>query len=437
MNKPQSCPARRAALRILECVIAKNCPLEPILKQETAELNDPRNSALASELAYGTLRFSPELETIARLLLRRPLRSRDILVHITLLLGLYQLVHTRIPIHAAISESVALLSGEQMRWARALINGCLRTFERNRDNLISEARGDICAQFAHPRWMIELLKIDWPAQWQSILAFNNQPAPMTLRINRRHSSQKHYLQLLNKTGIKATPSCHSPVGITLKRPQKAEQLPGFKTGWVSVQDEASQLATPLMRLEPEFRVLDACAAPGGKTAHMLEAEPQLNITALDKSETRVTTMSVGLERLGLDALCVVANANQPDDWWDGQPFDRILLDAPCSASGLIRRHPDIKYHRLPHNLQRVRELQRSLLNTLWELLADRGMLLYATCSVFQAENAQQISRFLVDQPSAELLPTDVTWGIDTLAGRQILPGTSGMDGFFYALLRKN
>ena len=235
MSKSQPCPARRAALRILECVIAKNRPLEQILKQETAELSDSRDIALASELAYGTLRFSPELETIARLLLRRPLRSRDTLIHITLLLGLYQLVHTRIPIHAAISESVALLSGEQMRWARALINGCLRTFERNQDNFVSEARRDISAQFAHPHWIIDRLKIDWPEQWQSILTFNNQLAPMTLRINRRHSSREGYLRLLDKIGIKAFSTCHSPVGITLKKPQKA-RLPGFKTGWVSVQD---------------------------------------------------------------------------------------------------------------------------------------------------------------------------------------------------------
>ena len=427
--------ARTVALDTLRSVLFDGQSLEPVFAKTAEGLADPRDISLASELVYGTLRFLPQLEASAKQLLRQPLRNRDSDVRIVLLLGLYQLIHTRIPVHAAISESVALLTGTKIPWAKGVVNACLRSFERQykKPHHVAIANHTLAT---HPEWMVKSIRTDWPLLHEQILKANDQRAPMTLRVNTQKLSRDAYLEQMQRAGIAAIPCRHSPVGITLERPQPTHTLPGFSSGWISVQDEAAQLALQFLEINPELNVLDACAAPGGKTAHMLETFPSLNVCALDRNETKITHMNAELERLGCTPVGVVADTSQLGNWWNKQPFDRVLLDVPCSASGVIRRHPDIKYHRQPGDLDRICAQQRALLNTSWKVLARGGMLLYVTCSVFAAENADQITHFLNHQSDATPVPIRHQSGINMTQGLQILPGTDGMDGFFYALLQK-
>ncbi|MEM7252466.1 MAG: 16S rRNA (cytosine(967)-C(5))-methyltransferase RsmB [Pseudomonadota bacterium] len=395
-----------------------------------------REASLCQELVYGTLRWLPRLDAIADRLLSRPIKSKDRPVRLALLLGLYQLLYTRVPAHAAISTAVDLLARGRWQWGKGVVNGCLRNFERRKDDVLRHVERLEAARLAHPPWLLESLRRDWPQHWESTAQANNAHAPMTIRINLSHGPREDYVARLDAVGITGQPTVHSSAGFTLERPMPAEQLPGFSDGAVSVQDEASQLAATLLNPKSGHRVLDACAAPGGKTAHLLESVPGLALVALDNDATRLGTLRENLDRLGLSASTHPGNAAHPSEWWDGQPFDRILLDAPCSATGVIRRHPDIKLHRRAGDIARLGDAQTVLLDTLWPLLAEGGWLLYATCSLLHAENTEQIVRFLARQPDAELLPIDANWGRKTEAGRQILPGDQGMDGFFYARLAK-
>ncbi|MCH9674949.1 MAG: 16S rRNA (cytosine(967)-C(5))-methyltransferase RsmB [Gammaproteobacteria bacterium] len=436
MSKPTRVTGRTQAHTTLQRILIEGRSLELALQGETKGLHEAREIAFARELTYGTVRQLPRLEKLAAMLLSKPLPAKGAPVHVALLLGLYQLIYTRVPAHAAISESVNLLASDKLRWGRGVVNGCLRNFQRNRAALEARLDDDISAQYAHAAWIVDALKRDWPQDWAAILNANNERAAMTLRVNRQRVSRNEYLKALEEAGIDASPAAHSPAGVVLSTAQITEALPGFKDGLVSVQDEASQLAAELMDLKPGHRVLDACAAPGGKTAHMLETQAMLELTAVDKDPARLATLEANLARLGLEAHCKAHDVAQTAHWWDRKPFDRILLDAPCSAFGVIRRHPDIKFHRRPEDIIALSKLQATLLEKMWELLADGGQLLYATCSVFQAENCDQIARFLAHRSDAQLLPIDATWGQDAVAGRQILPGMGGMDGFFYARIRK-
>jgi 16S rRNA (cytosine967-C5)-methyltransferase len=295
------------------------------------------------------------------------------------------------------------------------------------------------ARWNHPAWWIALLQRDYPADWQAILAANNRPAPMTLRVNRRQTSQAAYLQALRAAGMAATPS--GPDGLVLARPAPVQALPGFAQGWVSVQDAAAQMAAPLLlqglNLGPGGRILDACAAPGGKTAHLLEL-CDAEVTALDVDPQRCERIGQTLQRLGLRARIVAADAGVPAAWWDGQPFDAILLDAPCTASGIVRRHPDVRWLRRESDVAQLAAIQARLLATLWPLLKPGGRLLYCTCSVFRAEGEQQVQAFLAHNTQARLLPspghllpTSATAG-DAVPDNQ----SSDHDGFYYALLEK-
>jgi 16S rRNA (cytosine967-C5)-methyltransferase len=398
---------------------------------------EPHQRALLQELVYGTLRWFYRLDAILAQLLKKPLKQRDGDVRCLLLTGVYQLSRMAVPSHVAINETVEAARELGKTWAASLVNAVLRTYQRNSMTLEAAAEESLQARFAHPDWLIARLQAEWADEWESILRAGNQRPPFCLRVNRQRIARDDYLLLLQRQGIDARPLPHCPSGVVLATPLPVEAVPGFADGLVSVQDGAAQQAAGLLGALAGQRVLDACAAPGGKTAHLLESEPDLrSLTAIDISERRLHMIDAGLSRLGLQAQVVQGDATDPDDWWDGRVFDRMLLDVPCSATGVIRRHPDIKLLRSPQGIRSLVATQAQILQALWPLLSTGGMLLYTTCSVLRDENERQIGRFLSDHPDAAEVGIEAPWGRCCTHGRQILPGENQMDGFYFACMRK-
>ena len=424
--------AARALAAVLNGKASLGSSLPPLLDRV-----EPRDRGLAQDLAFGTARWQPRLALLMDKLLQKPFKAADRDVEALLLVGLYQLLHTRIPPHAAIGETVACVDKLKKSSLKGLLNAVLRNAQRDHEALLAELDRDPVLHTAHPRWLQKRLKADWPEQWQAICAANNQHPPLLLRINRRQGSREVYLAELLAAGIAAEPCAFSRDGIRLLEACDVKTLPGFMEGRVSVQDEAAQLAADLLDLAPGQRVLDACAAPGGKTCHLLEAEPGLShVTAIDLEQSRLARVRENLDRLGLDAELIAADGRATKVWWDGKPFQRILLDAPCSATGVIRRHPDIKLTRQEADIAALAQLQGELLDALWPTLEVGGILLYATCSVLPQENSDNIGAFLARTPGARELDITGPFGLKQAHGRQLLPQDGGHDGFYYAKLIK-
>ena len=427
---------RLAAARALAAVLGGKASLGSSLPPLLDKV-EPRDRGLAQDLAFGSARWQPRLQLLADRLLQKPFKAADRDVEALLLVGLYQLLHTRIPAHAAIGETVACVDKLKKSSLKGLLNAVLRNAQRDHEALFAELERDPVLHTAHPRWLQKRLKADWPEHWQAICAANNQHPPLILRVNRRHGSRDAYLAELRGNGIEAEPCTLSRDGIRLLQPCDVKALPGFLDGRVSVQDEAAQLAAELLDLAPGQRVLDACAAPGGKTCHLLEAEPQLSeVIALDLEPARLVRVQENLERLQLKATLIAADGRATKVWWDGRPFQRILLDAPCSATGVIRRHPDIKLTRQAEDIAALAQLQSELLDALWPTLEVGGVLLYATCSVLPQENSDNIAAFLQRTPGARELDIAGAFGLKQAHGRQLLPQADGHDGFYYAKLIK-
>ena len=396
-----------------------------------------RERGLLQELCYGVCRWQPRLQVWLDQLLQRPLDPRESTVQALLLIGLYQLEQLRIPAHAAVAETVTAARELHKPWAAGLVNAILRSFLRRRAELAALIDTDPQVRTAHPCWLLERLQQDWPADWPALVAANNARPPFTLRINRLHLDREAYRARLTAAGRAVEPAVGAATALTLAEPVEPAALPGFAEGWVSVQDAAAQWAAPLLAVQPGLRVLDACAAPGGKTGHLLECAPDLQLTALDQDPARLERVRDNLNRLRLAARLIAGDAQRPANWWDGVPYDRILLDAPCSATGVIRRHPDIKLLRRETDIAALANRQQALLTVLWPLLRPGGCLLYATCSVLDQENAQVIAQFLSTRPDAKEQPVTADWGRPLAQGRQILPGEAGMDGLYYAVLVKS
>lgn len=399
---------------------------------------EPRQRALLQELCYGTLRWQPRLKRLLALCTDRPLRRRDRLVEALTLVGLQQLLNMRIPAHAAVAETVAAgrRSGRGP-WVAGFLNGVLRRVQRERAELLARLDDEPEARLAHPAWLLERWQRDWPDDWEAIAAANNRHPPMVLRVALDRLDRAACLRSLAAGGIEARAHPLVPSAVELAVPTDVDRLPGFHQGLVSVQDAAAQLAAPLLALEPGLRVLDACAAPGGKTGHILECEAGLaELVAVDQDPRRLARVGDNLQRLKRTATLLSGDASRPQDWWDGRLFDRVLLDVPCSATGVIRRHPDIKLLRRASDAASLSARQRRILAGAWRMLAPGGRLLYCSCSVLRAENEAVIKDFLKHHPEAEELPLEVDWGRAGLHGRQVLPGEQGMDGFFYACLVK-
>ena len=427
---------RLAAAKALAAVLQGKASLNSSLPTQLDKVED-RDRGFTQDLAFGTARWQPRLSALATKLLQKPFKTADADVEALLLVGLYQLLYTRVPAHAAIGETVGCADKLKKPWAKALLNAVLRRAQRESEALLAELEHDPVVRTAHPRWLQKSLKAFWPEQWEAICAANNAHPPMILRVNRRHHSRDAYLQLLTDAGINATPCVYSIDGIVLEAATDVRSLPGFAEGWISVQDEAAQLAADLLDLAPGQRVLDACCAPGGKTCHILEVEKDLaGVVAVDLEAKRLVRVRENLARLGLSAELIAADGRDTATWWDGKPFQRILLDAPCSATGVIRRHPDIKLTRQPDDIAALAVLQGELLDAMWPTLEVGGILLYATCSTLPTENTEVIEAFLARTSGARELDLATTAGIKQPHGRQLLAQEGGHDGFYYAKLIK-
>lgn len=427
---------RLAAAKALAAVLNGKASLNSSLPVQLDKVED-RDRGFTQDLAFGTARWQPRLSALAAKLLQKPFKAADADVEALLLVGFYQLLYTRVPAHAAIGETVGCADKLKKPWAKALLNAVLRRAQRESEGLLAELEHDPVVRTAHPRWLQKSLKAFWPQQWEAICAANNAHPPMILRVNRRHHSRDAYLQLLSEAGIDAAPCVYSIDGIVLQAATDVRSLPGFAEGWISVQDEAAQLAADLLDLAPGQRVLDACCAPGGKTCHILEVEKDLGgVVAVDLEAKRLVRVRENLARLGLSAELIAADGRDTATWWDGKPFQRILLDAPCSATGVIRRHPDIKLTRQPDDIAALAVLQGELLDALWPTLEVGGILLYATCSTLPTENTEVIEAFLARTSGARELDLATTAGIKQLHGRQLLAQEGGHDGFYYAKLIK-
>ena len=427
---------RLAAAKALAAVLNGKASLNSSLPTQLDKVED-RYRGFTQDLAFGTARWQPRLSALAAKLLQKPFKAADADVEALLLVGLYQLLYTRVPAHAAIGETVGCADKLKKPWAKALLNAVLRRAQRESEALLAELEHDPVVRTAHPRWLQKSLKAFWPEQWEAICAANNAHPPMILRVNRRHHSRDAYLQLLTAAGINATPCVYSTDGIVLEAAADVRSLPGFAEGWISVQDEAAQLAADLLDLAPGQRVLDACCAPGGKTCHILEVEKGLaGVVAVDLEAKRLVRVRENLARLGLSAELIAADGRDTAAWWDGKPFQRILLDAPCSATGVIRRHPDTKLTRQPDDIAALAALQGELLDAMWPTLEVGGILLYATCSTLPTENTEVIEAFLARTSGARELDLATTAGIKQPHGRQLLAQEGGHDGFYYAKLIK-
>lgn len=409
----------------------------------TSHQVDEKDRALLQEIVFGTCRWFLWLKTLYQPLLSKPVHRNDFLVECLLCVGLYQVLFTRIPSHACLNETVEAAEKLGLNRFKGLINALLRQVSQQDIDLDDDETRQTMTTLSHPQWFQDKLKHNWPEQWLDILAQNNQHPPMTLRVNpcfyptdSNKPLQEIYLDKLKAQDSQAIVSSISPCGIILDNACPVQSLPDFFEGGVSVQDEAAQLSSELLDLKPNLRVLDACAAPGGKTCSMLEKEPSLSILALDSDATRSERIKENLSRLKLKAEIKIARAEDLSEWWNGIQFDRILLDAPCSATGVIRRHPDIKLLRQEGDIKQLAELQFKLITTLWETLAPNGLMLYATCSVFSQENSRIIERFLKQTEDAKIIPIEANWGYNTGFGSQLFPSKHSNDGFFYARIQK-
>ncbi|MBU2884241.1 16S rRNA (cytosine(967)-C(5))-methyltransferase RsmB [Gilvimarinus agarilyticus] len=398
---------------------------------------DEGNHAMLRELCYGTMRYYPRLQLIARKLLDKPLRAKDSDIQALLLLGLYQLDFMRIPDHAAIGETAGAAKALKKPWATGVINGALRRYQREGESIVAKLGGNPEFQKAHPQWLIDAYRKAWPEHYTQMLEANNAHPPLSLRIDTQQVTREDYLERLTQQNIEAKACRYSSCGITLDKPADPTGLPGFDTGLVSVQDEAAQLAAPLLELAPGQRVLDACSAPGGKTGHILQLQPQLEeVVALDCDQRRLKRVQENLDRLGVHAQVQQGDASQTADWWSGKLFDRILLDAPCSATGIIRRQSDIKLLRRPDDIATLTHLQNRLLDALWATLKPGGILLYATCSALPDENSQVVAAFVNRTPDCASVGIEADWGLAQPHGRQLLQASHHHDGFYYAKLTK-
>lgn len=400
-----------------------NQVLDETLRSKTAW--KPAQRAALQDFSYGTLRFYGLLQKVLGTLLHKPLPDER--VRFLLLVALYQLQYGKSATHAVVDHAVRAAQTINPR-VDGLVNAVLRNFLRNRNSLLEQAIQHAEAKYSYPQWWIDELNAQYGERAAAILEAGNRHPPMTLRINRRHVAVKDYMAQLSQQGLSAHLS--GPDALQLDKPVPVDRLPGFFDGLVSVQDAGAQYAAGLLDVHDGMRVLDACAAPGGKTAHILE-RAAMEMVAVDKDAKRLQRVAENLQRLDLAAQLVTGNAAEPHEWWDGRLFDRILADVPCSASGVVRRHPDIKWLRRYSDLAVFAAQQIGILQALWRLLAQDGKLLYATCSVFHQENEQVIAAFLAQQPQARRLPVALPGDING----QLLPDDQH-DGFFYALLQK-
>lgn len=421
---------RQVAARALTAVLDGGRALDTALAPLLEPLGEARDRALARRLCHGVLRDWPALDWLIARLLAKPLKGRNRRLHFLMAVALHELRDGREPEHAVVHAAVAAarsLCGPRLA---GLVNGVLRNFGRRRESLLVDLPDTVGFRFGYPGWLVEAIEADRGEATPGILAAGNEPPPLWLRVNRRRSAPEAYREELAQAGIEAQPVDGFADALVLAERIAVRHLPGFEEGLVSIQDGAAQLAADYLELEDGQRVLDACAAPGGKAAHILE-RAAVELTALDIDSERLGRVGNGLERLGLEARLVEGDAARPESWWNGEGFDRILVDAPCSATGVIRRHPDIRWLRRREDIERLVATQRAILDALWPLLAPGGILVYATCSLMRVENDEQARAFLERHADARAIDNPDIPGRPARPGRQVLPGERDCDGFYY------
>jgi len=443
--------SRKVALNMLLAVLKDGQSLSML--NHLSEHLLPRDAAFARVISFGVLRFYQQLEAQLKPLMKKSLKAKDLDVQLVMLMALYQIQYMRVPDYAVVDGAVKYIRKSKKQWAASMVNAVLRNFIRQQEAAAEDELAGVEsksipqtdeAKYSHPQWMIDRIRADWPESWKDILLANNQQAPMTLRINQQKKSADEYSEILSGCDIGSAKLDDMPAALILDEARDVKQLPGFEEGWFSVQDAGAQLAAQILLPDAGDRILDACAAPGGKTAHMFELQPNILVTALDISESRLERVQENCQRLGFSPELIAADAIATEDWWNGELYDKILLDVPCSASGVIRRHPDIKHLRRDEDIDVLQQTQREILVKNWPLLKPGGKLLYATCSMLKAENEKQIEWFLDRYKDACLL--EVAPLSETLSqvkspaaslGIQLFPTKQTNDGFYYALLQKS
>jgi 16S rRNA (cytosine967-C5)-methyltransferase len=439
---PRGAETRALAASAVDSVVRKGRSLDRVLANSEINELSSKDSALVRALVYGALRGHYLHSQIIDELLNKPIKKKDAVLQSLLSVSLFQLIESRQPDFAVVSATVDAAAALGRPHARGLINAVLRNFLRHQDKLLANSSKNQEARYGLPAWLLDYLRRDWPAKWESIAKASLEQAPMWLRVNQSRISIDDYQKALEiELNQSVTLSDACPDAICLDQAVSIERLPSFFNGNASVQDISAQLAARLLKPQAGNRILDACAAPGGKTCHLAElTNNEAIIVAIDNSVERMQRVAENLERVGASATSLIGDASEPDDWWDGMLFDRILLDAPCSATGVIRRHPDIRFLRRSSDISDLVHLQSKLLDNLWATLKPGGYFLYATCSILRSENQHVIDAFLNRESTARLEPLNKL-GLLTAdcsgSGYQVLPGnTFGGDGFYYALMKK-
>ncbi|SCC66477.1 16S rRNA (cytosine967-C5)-methyltransferase [Kosakonia oryziphila] len=421
---------RSMAAQAVEQVMEQGQSLSNILPQLQQKVSD-KDRALLQELCFGVLRVLPQLDWLINKLMSRPMTGKQRTVHYLIMVGFYQLLHTRIPAHAALAETVEGAVAIKRPQLKGLINGVLRQFQRQQEELLTEfASSD--NRYLFPAWLLKRVQKAYPQQWQQIIEASNQRPPMWLRVNRQHHTRDGWLALLEEQGLHGFTHAGYPDAVRLAAAAPVTALPGFAEGWVTVQDASAQGCVNFLAPQNGEHILDLCAAPGGKTTHILEVAPEASVLAVDVDEKRLSRVYDNLKRLGMKAQVKQGDGRFPSQWCTDEAFDRILVDAPCSATGVIRRHPDIKWLRRDRDIPELVQLQSEILDAIWPHLKSGGTLVYATCSILPEENSQQVAAFLRRTPDAQLSLT----GTPEQPGLQKLPGAEEGDGFFYAKIIK-
>ena len=421
---------RAIAAKAIGQVLDHGQSLSAVLPDLQKTISD-KDKGLLQELCFGTLRVLPELEGYLQQLMAKVMTGKQRPLHYLLMVGLYQLVYTRIPPHAAVAETVNGAVALKRPQMKGLINGVMRQFQRQQQELIEQAQTQN-SRFLHPSWLLLRIQAAYPEEWPQIVEANNQKPPMWLRVNRQHHRRDEYLALLQQANIEAVGHPDYPDAIRLLSPSPVSALPGFELGWATIQDASAQGCIPFLQPQNGEFILDLCAAPGGKTTHILEAAPEAKVMAVDIDENRLKRVHENLARLNQQATVLTGDGRAPEKWCNDQQFDRILLDAPCSATGVIRRHPDIKWLRRNSDIAELVLLQKEIINAIWPRLKSGGTMVYATCSILPEENKYQIDDFVSSHSDAQV----VKIGRSDSQYQQNLPSPEGGDGFFYAKLIK-
>lgn len=426
---------RALAAQALADIALRGMSLREAMEQKAPKLRDPRDRALLMALLSDGARWWLRFDTALDRLLDKPLRHKEPEVHALLVLGLVQLEILQLQDYAAVAATVEATRALGRPRLAGLVNAILRRWQRERVELLAALDTRPQTRYALPPWLVKTITTDWPDQQEAVLADSNREPPLMLRANRRRITRDALIEQLRAAGYQADAHPWLADGIVLPHSSDVTRMPGFAEGWFAVQDGAAQVAADVADVRHGQRVLDACAAPGGKACHLLE-RAEIALTALDFDATRTTRIRQNLDRLGLQADVRVGDAGDPSGWWDGKLFDRILIDAPCSATGVLRRRPDVRLHRRASDIEPLVAQQQRILAALWPLLAPGGRLVYITCSLLRAENEAVVDRFFTGRDDAKAIPLQLPAGQTATTGWQILPGDGDLDGMYYAVFER-